>query len=74
MKETKHNIEPIENLLKVENLEKNEYVVTSAIIEPPIEKVLKKPKKLSLSEALLSAIAIINNMLVPTAFTGRTVE
>lgn len=61
MKETKHNIEPIENLLKVENLEKNEYVVTSAIIEPPIEKVLKKPKKLSLSEALLSAIAIRKN-------------
>ena len=46
-----------EDLLKFNNLDKNEYLVTAAVIEPPIDKVEAKPKKATLMGAFLAAIS-----------------
>ena len=50
-----------EDLLKFNNLDKNEYLVTAAVIEPPIDKVETKPKKATLMGAVLSAISLNKN-------------
>ncbi|MBR3863817.1 MAG: hypothetical protein IKJ19_01700 [Clostridia bacterium] len=47
-----------EDLLKVENLEKNEYLVTSSIVDVPIEKIDKKPVKVTVFGALIAALSI----------------
>ena len=52
------NKESIESLLKVENLDKNEYLVTATVVEPPVEKTEQKSKKVSLFGEI-----IINNYL-----------
>lgn len=52
------NKESIESLLKVENLDKNEYLVTATVVEPPVEKTEQKSKKVSLFGALFAAISI----------------
>ena len=49
---------PSEELLLVENLDKNEYDVTASVIEPPIEKVESKQKRATVFGALLSAISV----------------
>ena len=45
------------DLLKVENLDKNEYVVTASVIAPPLKKVEKKKRQVTLFGAILSAIS-----------------
>lgn len=50
-----------EELLKVENLDKNEYFVTASVIEPPIEKVEKRPRTVTFFGALISAISFNKN-------------
>lgn len=47
-----------EDLLKVENLQKNEYVVTSAVVDIPVEKVEKKPVRVTVFGALVAALSI----------------
>ena len=47
-----------EDLLKVENLEQNEYIVTSSIVDVPTEKVQKKPVRVTVFGALISALSI----------------
>ena len=44
-------------LLKVENLDKNEYVVTASVISPPLEKREKKKGQATIFGAILSAIS-----------------
>ncbi len=46
------------DVLSVENIDKNEYLVTAAIIEPTVKIVEKKKEKVTLFGALLSAISI----------------
>ena len=47
-----------DNLLKVENLEQNEYLVTSSIIDEPKEKIEEKQEKISVIGLFISAISL----------------
>ncbi len=58
MNENNKNNLTNEELLKVENLEKNEYLVTSSIVEVPIEKAQKKPIRVTVFGALIAALSI----------------
>ena len=58
MNENNKSNQTNEELLKVENLEKNEYLVTSSIVDVPIEKSQAKPVRITVFGALISALSL----------------
>ena len=50
-----------EDLLKLENLEKIEYLVTASIIDEPVEKVEKKQRKITLFNLITYSLSINKN-------------
>lgn len=63
-----------EDLLKVENLEQNEYLVSSSIIDVPEEKVEKKELKVSVFRLILYALAPTKNDSQPSFYSLRPVK
>lgn len=63
-----------EDLLKVENLEQNEYLVSSSIIDVPEEKVEKKELKVSVFRLILYALAPTKNDSQPPFYSLRPVK
>ena len=47
-----------DDLLKVENLDKNEYIVTASIVDAPVIKQEKKQRKITLFSTVLAALSL----------------
>lgn len=47
-----------EDLLKVENLQKNEYIVTASVVDVPVIKEEKRPQKITVFKAIASSFTL----------------
>lgn len=63
-----------EDLLKVENLEQNEYLVSSSIIDVPEDKTEKKELKVSVFRLILYALAPAKNESQPLFYSLRPIK